>query len=450
MTRSQTAGAIAARIERLPFSRWHMKARLLIGAATFFDAFDVLAIAQVLPSLIPAWGLTPAQAGFIIAIGYAGQLCGALFFGWLAGRIGRLKTLAIGITIFSTVSALCGFAWDYHSLLVGRAVEGFGLGAQVPVAAVYFSEVVKAEGRGRFILLYECIFTVGLVLSGLIGSVVVPGLGWRAMFFIGALPILLAPAILAALPESPRWLASRGRDDEALAAIERIEREVEAATGRPLPPVGSAPPVTLARASWRDILGPSYLRRTLVVWLIWFASFLVTYGLSTWLPSIYRTVFDVPLRTALQLATVGTVLQLGGSLSCALVIDRIGRRRLFVLSFAGAALSLTTLGLLGAKSLTEVVVLGGFASFFAGSAAIGAYAYTPEIYPTRSRALGTSVGTSWLRLASMVGPLVVATFIGSGVATVFLVFAVPSFIASGIVALFGTETSGRALEELST
>lgn len=279
---------------------------------------------------------------------------------------------------------------------------------------------------------------------------VVPGLGWRAMFFIGALPILLAPAILAALPESPRWLASRGRDDEAMAAIERIEREVEAATGRPLPPVGSAPPVTLARASWRDILGPSYLRRTLVVWLIWFASFLVTYGLSTWLPSIYRTVFDVPLRTALQLATVGTVLQLGGSLSCALVIDRIGRRRLFVLSFAGAALSLTTLGLLGAKSLTEVVVLGGFASFFAGSAAIGAYAYTPEIYPTRSRALGTSVGTSWLRLASMVGPLVVATFIGSGVATVFLVFAVPSFIASGIVALFGTETSGRALEELST
>ncbi len=167
----------------------------------------------------------------MISIGFVGQLIGALLFGWLAERIGRLQAMTISIASFSIMSVLCGLAWNYQSLLVFRGLEGIGLAGQVPIAAVYISELIKAKGRGRFVLLYECVFTVGLVVSGLVGSVIVPAFGWRIMFLIGGLPILIAWRLRKLLPESPRWLASRGEIEKARQSLDRIERATEQATG---------------------------------------------------------------------------------------------------------------------------------------------------------------------------------------------------------------------------
>jgi putative MFS transporter len=443
------AGEISARIERLLFSRWHVKARLIIGAATFFDAFDALAIAQALPVLVPTWGLSSQEVGFLISIGFVGQLVGALLFGWLAERIGRLKAMTIAITCFSIMSILCGLAWNYHSLVVFRGLQGIGLAGQVPIAAVYISELVKAQGRGRFVLLYECIFTVGLVVSGLAGSIIVPTLGWRVMFLIGGLPILIALRLRKLLPESPRWLAARGEIAKARDSIEQIERETEKATGRSLPPVTNVLPVTVERGVWHEVVRQPYLARTCVVWTIWFSSFLVTYSLGTWLPTLYTTLYHVPLQTALRYGAIGTFFQLLGSASCAFTIDWLGRKRLFGLSFLGAGLSLLALSLFGSPSLLELIACAAMASFFSGSAAIGAYLYTPEVYPTRLRAVGTSLGTAWLRLASMSGPIIVGWLVVEGVGSVFLTFGCVALAASAVSSRWAIETRGRSLEEIA-
>jgi putative MFS transporter len=440
---------VAARIERMPFSSWHVKARVLIGTATFFDAFDALTIAQVLPVLKTLWSLSGPEIGLLISTGYLGQLVGALLFGAYAERWGRLLALVGAISLFAVMSLLCGFAWDYHSLLLFRTIQGLGLGGQVPIAAVYISEIAKASGRGRFVILYECIFTVGLFVSGWVGSYVVPNFGWQAMFFIGAAPILVALSLRWALPESPRWLAARNRIEDAKRAVARIEAEVEKATGRKLEPPSERVYADSRRASWRDILGPEYLKRSLVIWLIWFATFLVTYSLSTWLPTLYRTVFNLPLETSLRLATFGTFMQLVGGITAGLTVDRIGRRWLFTVAFFGAGSALVFVWFLGLGSAMWFLICSGIAYYFAGLSVLGAYLYTPEIYPTRARAFGTSLGTAWLRLASMVGPLIVGYFLASGIGAVFLIFAAVAFLAGIVVVLFAVETSGKPLEEIS-
>src|SRR5713226_4578574 len=132
---------IVARLERLPTSWWQVKARIIIGVATFFDAFDALAIASVLPAIVPMWKLTPPQIGFLISAGFLGQLLGALFFGWVAEKYGRMTGMIWSIATFAVMSFVCAFAWDYESLLAFRLVQGFGLGGEVPIAAVYISEL---------------------------------------------------------------------------------------------------------------------------------------------------------------------------------------------------------------------------------------------------------------------------------------------------------------------
>ncbi|RAI37252.1 MFS transporter, partial [Rhodoplanes roseus] len=378
---------IVGRIERLPISTWHVKARVIIGTATFFDAFDALAIAFVLPVLAPLWKLTAPQIGLMISVGYLGQLVGALAFGWLAQKHGRVKTMIWAVLLFTSMSIGCAVAWDYNSLLAFRTLQGLGLGGEVPIAAVYISEIAKAKGRGRFVLLYELIFPIGLVAAGLLGRWVVPHLGWHYMFLIGAIPAVLVVFMQRILPESPRWLATRGRFAEAEAALSYIERETEKATGAPLPP---PEPVVASHdkpASWADLFGPRYLRRTLVVWTIWFSAYLITYGLTVWLPTIYRTVFHLSLEDALQYGLITQVVGLAGTLTCALSIDRLGRRPWFALAFAGAATALCALWLIGAGTPIRVLVLVSTAFFFSSVLSIGVYLYTPELYPTRARAI---------------------------------------------------------------
>lgn len=440
---------VVARIERLPVSAWHVKARVIIGVATFFDAFDALAIAFVLPVLVPLWKLTGPQIGFMISAGYLGQLAGALLFSWVAQRFGRIRALVWSILILSVMSLACAFAWDYQSLLIFRTLQGVGLGGEVPVAAVYISEITRAKGRGRFVLLYEMIFPVGLVSAGLLARWVVPTFGWHYMFLIGAVPAILVLFMQRLLPESPRWLAARGRDSEAEAALARIERETEKATRKPLPPVQIAIATEERRATWSDLFGPIYLRRTLVVWTIWFGAYLITYGLTVWLPTIYRTVFHLSLEQSLQYGLITQVVGLLGTLTCALTIDYFGRRPWFAIAFVGAAAALLALGFLGADTPVRVLALVSTAFFFSSVVSIGAYLYTPELYPTRARAMGVGVATAWLRLASMIGPTVVGMMIGGGLENVFLAFGVIAALAAVVTALFAVETKNRVLEEVS-
>jgi putative MFS transporter len=446
-----TPADVLARIERLPLSSWQIGTRIIVGAATFFDAFDALAIAYVLPVIVPLWKLAPAQIGTLISFGFFGQLIGALVGGSLAERFGRRPVIVVAVLWFGVFSLACGFAWSYQSLLVLRFLQGLGLGAEVPVAATYISELAKAGGRGRFVLLFELVFPLGLLAAAVLGRWIVPTFGWQYLFFVGGIPALFALVMMRNLPESPRWLASRGRAAEAADAIAFIEKQVERATGKPLPAITPvSQPVATKRASWSDLFGGIYLRRTLVIWVCWFAAYFANYGLATWLPTVYQSVFKLPLDQALTYGLAAPMAGLTTSLACALLIDTIGRRIWFAAAFAGAAVGFLALWWVGPTTAERVLVLTTLAYMCISTLSLALYLYTAELYPTRVRALGTATATAWLRLASILGPQVVGFVIaGGGLGNVFLVFGLVVLFASVTVALFATETKARVLEEIS-
>ena len=180
-----------------------------------------------------------------------------------------------------------------------RTIQGIGLGGEVPVAAVFISELARAQGRGRFVLLYELVFPIGLVSASLVGLWVVPHFGWQWMFVIGALPAFwrwccagcCRIAALAGGARPHRRGASRDGADRARDREGDRQAVAAAAAGR----LHLDKPASLA-----DLFGPLYLRRTLVVWVIWFTAYFVNYGLSIWLPTVYRTVFQLPLDVSLR------------------------------------------------------------------------------------------------------------------------------------------------------
>src|ERR1700688_715028 len=245
---------IAARMERLPLSRWHHKMRLIVGSANFSDAFDALTIAYVLPVLIPLWHLGEAEIRLLISVGYVGQVIGGVLSGWLADRHGRVPVMTANLMFFSLMSFACVFAPNYATLFTLRFLQGIGLGGEVPIANTYVSEFARSKGRGRFVLMQQLMFPIGLTTVGLVGIFVVPLLGWQWLFVLGGLPVVLALPMIRVLPESPRWLASRGRDDEADRVLTRIEGLVSANGAVALPPIPTGvPPAVAAVGRFRDL-----------------------------------------------------------------------------------------------------------------------------------------------------------------------------------------------------
>lgn len=230
-----TRATIAARFERLPLSRWHVTVRLIVGVVTFFEAFDQLLIAYALPELRDEWQLSTGDATAVLTVGSAGMLVGALLSGRLADRYGRVKVIAYCVAASGLVSLALTACTSLTPFLALRFVQGLAIGGEVPVAAAFISEITRSFKRGRFVLLYELVFPAGLTIGALVAAWVVPAAGWRVMFAVAAVPGLLAFLVQRGVPESPRWLAERGRLEEAEAVMTEIEAKVSAATGEPLP-----------------------------------------------------------------------------------------------------------------------------------------------------------------------------------------------------------------------
>ncbi|WP_037855377.1 MFS transporter [Streptomyces sp. NRRL S-340] len=501
------AAAIGARFERLPLCRWHVTVRLVIGAVTFFEAFDQLLIAYALPQLRAAWHLGTGQTTALMTVGSVGMLAGALLSGRLADRVGRVKVIAVCIGVSSLCNLALTLCTSPTPFMAARFVQGLAIGGEVPVAATFIAEITRTHQRGRFVLLYELVFPAGLTAGALLAAWLVPLLGWRWMFALAAVPGVLCLVITRYVPESPRWLADRGRHEQALAAMASIERKVERITGCPLPgpvrpaPVGSADgngsggggggagtgvedagpgtsagtgvqggasalgtgatgahvatdeseraPENRRAGGLRELLGGRYRRRTLVVGVLWFTGYFVNYGITSWLPTIYGTRFGLDLSTALGYSTVTSCAGLIGCLAVALTVDRAGRRPVVMACLGASAVALLLLGLFAGGSATGVLVWTSLASVFLFGANICLYLYTPELFPTRVRALGSSVGGAANRLGVILGPVVVgAVYADGALGTVFVTLAAVA-LAGSLTAVAAEETSGRRLEELA-
>ncbi len=443
------AASLLLRMEQVPFSRWHRNARIVMGSATFFDAFNALSLAFALPTLIRLWHISPKQSGLLISSSYVGQLAGALIFSALAEKVGRIRGTTAAIAIMSVMSFGCAFAGSFPALFVCRFVQGIGVGGEMPVAATYINELSRAHGRGRFFLLYEMIFPLGLMATGQIGAWLVPAYGWNSIFLLGGIPGLLITFLVARLPESPRWLISRGRLEEAEAIVENIEASTERRVPVPATSPIAATASLMQRGSWTELLSKLYRGRTLIVWTLWASAFFVANGLNNWMPSLYNTVYHLNLRQSLRAASMTNVAQVAILFVCAFSIDRIGRRNWTVAAFLLGGGMLALLGIMGAQKALSVMILTTLGYGLIGSVNAVLYLYTPEIYPTRMRAIGTGLATSWLRIASAAGPALVGFMVDAkGIHSVFYMFAGMSVVGA-FAATRMVETSDRRLEEIA-
>ena len=444
---SARAAELTARLESIPFSRWHVWPRVIMGSATFFDAFSALALASAMPVLSGLWHLSAGDIGLLLATSYLGQFPGALIFGWLGERIGRVKAATYATAIMALGSLACALSGSFTQMFVWRLVQGVGIGGEMPVAATYINEISRAHGRGRFFMLYETIFPIGFVAAGSLGAFLVPRFGWNALFLLGVIPGLIITALVMRLPESPRWLIRKARFDEA----DRIVRAIEASTAERHPVKVDYANVAsqIQKSRWSELFSPVYRSRTLIVWVIWATTYGVTNGLNNWMPTLYRSIYHLPLQTALNAALLTNATQVAVLVLCIFVIDRIGRKAWMTACFLVGGALLGILGLVGGEDVMTVIVMVTASYGIMSTINTVLYLYTPEIYPTRMRAIGTAAGTCWLRLASAAGPFVVGRMMGStGIEAIFLVFAGVSIIGA-IAATRMIETRNRRLEDIA-
>ncbi|HEX3467716.1 MAG TPA: MFS transporter, partial [Candidatus Elarobacter sp.] len=249
--------------------------RLLLaaGGGWLFDAMDLLVLGSVLAAVGRAWDLPKPVVGWIITANLLGMFLGAAASGVVADRFGRTAVFAWTLLAYTLLTGLTALAWSVSALIAIRLLAGIGLGGELPVASTLVSELAPAQSRGRTVVLLESFWAYGTVVAALIGALVVPHWGWRVALLIGMLPALYVAVIRRAVPESPRYLASRGRTLEA--------REVARRAG-----IAYEPPAAAPRAGIADLFSRTFAKRTVMLWLLWIALVFSYYGIFTWLPSL--------------------------------------------------------------------------------------------------------------------------------------------------------------------
>jgi putative MFS transporter len=452
-----SANLTIARLERLPFGRVHLRVASLLGVGTFFDAFDSLVIATVLTVVISMFHVGLGSAGLLISAAYVGQFIGALTLGALAERYGRRLGFVISLAVFGALSLAAALAWNFESLLALRLLQGIGLGAEVPIAGTLFNEFVRGRSRGRVVMIYESIFSWGILLAPLIGllffALFGEALGWRLLFAFGALPVVVAVIAYFKLPESPRWLAEVGRAEAAEKLLGEMEADAHSrGVALSEPQVGAAADVRPTKLS--ELFSTEYRRRTALSWVTWFCGYSVLYGFSTWLPTMYVRIGGLPTGYALALTAFASALYLVEIYIFALTVDRVGRKPWFVggfaLSVVGGAFGCVAI-LLGATAWPVLLVAGLLMGLGISPVTAGLYLYTPELYPTRMRAWATSTGSGMNRIASAIGPVMVGGMLGAGLGLggVFVLFGAIAAVGLVVMAWLGIETKQRVLEEIA-
>lgn len=433
---------IQQRLDTLPLSRFHYRLVVLGGLGWLFDAMDSLLMALALPALPVEWGLDNTRRSALIIASMVGMLAGAGVAGTLADRIGRQRLFQWTLLLFSISTGVCALAQGFLSMLLLRFLVGLGLGGELPVASALVTEFSPARHRGRLIVLLESFWSLGALVAAAAG-LLIPVLGWRFLFLLGATPALYVLVLRRSMPESPRFLLGRGRYPQALEVL----RQVEARCGQPPAVVSTSAEPPAPRVGASELLRGRLRRRTLLLWALWFGMVYSYYGIFTWLPTLLAAAGHTLVRTY-QYTFWITLAQIPGYFSAAALVDRLGRRRTLVLFLVPCTLA--TLGYAVAGSPASILLFGSLISFFNLGAWGVVYTYTPELYPTRVRGTGAGWASAVGRVGGILAPFAVSWILDATgrQGLVFGMFA-GVMLLTALAAASGEETGGRSLEEIS-
>ena len=433
-----------ARLDRLPICSFHRRIMWLIGIGMFFDGFDIYVAATVLGATLKSGFSTMHQNAEFISLTFVGMMLGAFLTGFLGDRYGRRFTYQANLAIFGLASMAAAFAPSMLILILLRFVMGVGLGAENVVGYATMTEFVPPQTRGRWLGWISVFVVAGSPVTALLGRLVIPRFGWRVMFVLGGLGAMVVWYLRKALPESPRWLESVGRSEEADAILLAMEREASVDTV--LPPPINFPPVAHSRGL-ASLLAPALLPRMIVGAVTLIVVNTLIFGFVTWLP----TFFVQQGRSIASSLGYSLFISLGaplGSSLGALTADSWGRKP----SIVGASLLSIVIGsvypfvndpftlqVVGFLLMIPIYVL--VTLLFA--------VYIPELFPTEVRMRASGICNTFGRGATIVTPfIVVALFKVYGVGGVigFLILLLVAQIF--VVLLFGVEPRKRRLEEI--
>lgn len=425
------------RLDRLPVTPKHK--RLLVGSGLGWalDAMDIGLVSFIIAALAVHWELDKSTTSWIASVGFIGMAIGASLAGLLADKIGRRQVFAATLLIYGIATGASALASSVGMLMVFRFIVGLGLGGELPVASTLVSEFSPRRVRGRMVVILEAFWAVGWILAAIIGTFVVAQSenGWRWGLALGAVPALYAIYVRMGLPESVRFLESKGRHEEAEKIVREFETEAD-----PSEYDTAAPPEE--KPIRGGIWGPDLRKRTAAFWIVWFCVSLSYYGAFTWIPSLLVGQGFTLVRS-FSFTLIITLAQLPGYAVAAWLIEVWGRRMTLSVFLGGSAVSALLYGMAAAE--WQIIAAGCLLSFFNLGAWGALYAIGPELYPTHIRATGTGAGASFGRIGSILAPLIVPPVLAfGGNIAVFSAFAA-AFAVACIAAFTLPEQKGVAL-----
>ena len=401
---------------------------ILCMLTLIMDGFDVQALGYTAPAIVQDLGVPPSSLGPVFAAGNFGVLIGSLLFSMVADRIGRRPVLIAATFFFAAITILTARATTIEELLIYRFVAGLGLGSIIPQATALVGEYSPRAKRVTLIMAITVGFTAGAAFGGFIAAALIPAFGWRSVFYFGGIvPLFIAIAMVFRLPESLQFMALRGKPDELVQWLRRINPDVRIT---PTTEVvlqeekkgGGVPIVHLFRER--------RAATTVLLWIVNFMNLLNLYSLASWLPTVVTSA-GYPQQTAVL---VGAILQTGGTVGTfglAWLIAKGGFIPMLAASFAIACVSIVLIGQ-PALSLTMLFVVVFVAGWCVVGSQPGLNALAATYYPTYIRSTGVGAGLGVGRMGAIVGPLIGGYFIAAKWTTqeIFMAAAIPALIST--------------------
>jgi len=435
-----------ARLDRLPISGFHQRVLWLIGAGMFLDSFDIYLAGAVLGVLVKSgWSTMQLNAAFLSST-FVGMLLGAFTAGVLGDAKGRKFTYQFNLAVFGLASIAGAFAPSMTWLIVCRFFMGLGLGAEIVVGYGSVGEFMPPAVRGKWSAYLSLMTNSALFFSSLLGYLIIPVLGWRAMFAIVGMGAMIVWVIRKKMPESPRWLESKGRYEEAEAILRAAEEE--SSRVRPLAPVAETPRVSTRKTTILHLFVPPQLSRTFVSIVVQIAVNMVIYGFIVWVPT-FLIKQGVGMTSSLGYSTLMSLGGPAGALVGVLLADRVGRRNGLL---AVAALTAAIGWMYGHSSSVSMATLLGFLLFTLTylMVALGIATYIPELFATENRMRANGIAGCAGRITGIFAPqLVVVMYTAGGIKDVLSLIIGACVVLVVVLAFFGVETNRRSLEDIA-
>ncbi len=447
----------ASILEQLPITRWHWRLVVVVGIGSFFDLYEVFLGGVLAPVLAAEFGLGTTGKAMVIAAGFAGMFVGANALSMAADRLGRRRVFILNLLIYSLFSIAAAFSPDIETFLVLRFLAGIGLGAELVLVDTYLAEFVPGRVRGRMTAWAYTIGFLGVPLAALLGGRLVAhhallGIeGWRWLLIFGGLGAVFVLIARTVLPESPRWLESRGREAEARAVVASVV--ASAAPGTTVP---DAPPTGQDASESRDearsvaevlrIAFRDYRSRSVMLVIFQVLQTIAYYGFGTLAPLVLvNKGFDV--TQSLGYAALSFAGYPLGSLISVPLVERFERKLLIIVSALGIAVCGIVFA--AAESITVIVVAGFLLTAVSNIFSNAFHIYQAEIFPTAIRTTASGVAYSLSRATSTVLPFIAVPALAAlGPVAVFSGSAILIVLLCLDVGLLGPRSTGIDLESV--